>query len=195
MGIAPGARALGAALLGLAVWLVPDPGARAQAPAAEPPANCRDYGAVLVCAMHVSITPLNMGPSVRVEGSVALQVRNSTRLPVRVFFNDRTDIGSIAPDRGPVLSGPVAAVGLPICRAGKDCLLDRTFAPLSLSPSSTANVILTLTRDLPIEVVQHMALATSASFTGSFEIVDGDGQFSKLSLSLPVASLDNGLTK
>ncbi len=171
-------------------------GGPAHAQAADAPTNCRSYGVVQVCAMHVSITPLSMGSTVRIEASVSVQVRNVSQLAVRAFYNIVTDVASITPDRGPALSGQVNVVGMTNCRANfKDCILDQTNPVLTITPGSTANFIMTLTRDLPLEVVQHMALATAAGFTGSFEVVDGDGQFSKLSLSLPVAVLDNGLTK
>ena len=156
------------------------------------PKGCRPTGPLLACAVHASISPLSSGATVTVEAAISLQLTNTSKLPVSVFYP--AGDAAFLPDKGPAINNFTVVHGMPACGNPTQCLADRNFRPLRLDPGNSANVTVITKRYLPIENVQRMASAGNAMLSAVLYVLDGDGHLSQQSLSLPVLDLDNGLT-
>jgi hypothetical protein len=154
--------------------------------------GCRQTGPLLACAVHAAISPMSRGESVTVEAAISLQLTNTSKLPVAVFYPGGDS--AFLPDKGPVINSYTAVQGMPSCGNPIACANDPKFRPLRLEQGNSANVTVTMRRSLPVENVQRMASATTAMLTAVMYVVDGDGHLAQQSLSLPVMDLDNGLT-
>lgn len=163
------------------------------AQASDIPKGCRQDGPLLACAVAATISPLRSDANVvSVEASISLQVSNTGKLPIVVLAP--AGDAAFLPSKGTVISDWTKYRGIPQCGGNpRDCLANKNFLPLRLEQGNIANVTVTMQRNVPVEAVQRMADAETATFSGSIVVVDGDGRLSQLSLSLPVLSLDNGL--
>lgn len=164
--------------------------ARAQ----EQKENCKQDGTITICAVHASISAESRsGQSLEIDASLSIVISNNGSLPITLFAS--YDNAAFLPDRGPEIAGVLQVRGLPSCNSTpQSCLSSSAFVPLRLAPHSDSNIEAHVSERLDRDNVARIASAKTVVFSGDIYVLDADQHLSRMSISLPVLSLDNGLT-
>ena len=128
-------------------------------------ANCRENGALRICADHVSLSGQE-GRRLLVTADARITVNNTGKLPLSLFAV-RSD-AQFLPDQGPAIADGVKVFGLPMCTKS-------------------------VTAFMPKEEGPRLARAQKASLSWNVVMIDAEQRTSVVSLSLPASTLDNGL--
>lgn len=172
-----------------ALWLIAPTAVTAQESTAKP---CRDDGALRICAEHVSLSGQDSRQRMVVTADAKITLHNTGKLPLSFFALRRE--GQFLPDQGPALAGAVKVFGLPQCqRSATDCAGDRKLIPLTVQAGGSASLGVSVTEFVPREEAQRLARAQKVSFSWEVLMIDAEQRASVVSLSLPSATLDNGL--
>ncbi len=153
---------------------------------------CRDEGALRICADHVSISAQDSRQRLLVTADARITLHNTGKLPLSFLALRRE--GQFLPDVGPALAGPVKVFGLPLCQQKPgDCAGDRKLIPLTVMGGASVSVGLSVVEFVPREEGARLARAQKMSFAWEVMLIDAEQRTSVVSLSLPAATLDNGL--